>query len=230
MIATPRRMFLQTTGAALTLPLVGAVDLSAQGRRPDPLLREILRQAKAATQAATRPDAAIKGGEPVRQLANALRSLAAYGGTIGLDEAIAEGLRNRAAALAYRPDLNAIAARLRAEGIDVEVGQLAVVPEHDRGRERALDAVLKNGASATLEAIARSFDKMGERLDKQRGLQPVNRQYVDCSTIFWDLFLLEVTMFAACGPWAAAFPEPCVVAAAAYFAMKGLSCYIWGCC
>ena len=239
MTSTPRRMFLHTAAvaipsAAIALPfLEGAAAGQIPAKRTqDPVLQEVLRQAKAATTAATRPNAAANGGEPLRQLASALRVLSAHGATIGLDAAIAKGLRSlgRGAVLAHRPDLQALAAQLKANGIDVDVSQLGVVRDDPAARSAAFDALVKDGASATLRRVAASFEDMAVKLDSQRGLQLVRRQYINCATIFWDIFMLEVAMFAACGPWAVAFWEACVVAGAAYFTMKYTACYVWGCC
>ncbi len=237
MISTPRRTFLQTAvlaipSATLAVPFLDEPVVAQESRRRknDPVLQEILRQAKAATNAATKPGVA-PSGESMRQLANALRMLAAHGSAIGLDAAINKGLRSlgREAVLAHRPDINAIVAKLRAEGIDADASRLAQTPDDPAARAVALDSILKNGASASFIAIAHSIEETGAKLDKQRGaIQLVKQDH--CGSMWWDLFMLEVAMFAACGPWALAIWEACVVAAAAYFTMKANACYVWGCC
>lgn len=249
MISSDRRRFLHTAGATLVVPLIGGGVGDAVGggvdtalaraqsgqprRRRDPVLAELLRQARSATQKATQkagqPGAVITG-EPVRQVAAALRLLAVHGATIGVDAEIRSSLRStlaregRQGLLARRPHANALAAEL---GLELDASRLGTLPEDYALRAAALDAVLKKGVAEVWLEVAQALEDTAVKLDAQRGVQLV-RQGSDCTSGQWALFMLEVTMIGACGPWAIALPEPCAIATTVYITYR-LALLIMGC-
>jgi hypothetical protein len=230
---TSRRAFLGSTLAAavpLTVawqPLVATGAATAPGgvllrtaakakpsRRPaDPVLRELLKQSHRATRALVK---GTRRAEAARQHALVLRTLAAHGAAIGLNDLVAREIRARFAAegrtpllTAPGPDLQALAARLASEGFDVgNVSHVRTIPTDPSTRSQAVAMLLAGRTTEAFQGLADEFDTLADRLD-QTGLVANRRQ--DCGGVQFLINLLQIHAAIFCTPYLIAIPEICLV-------------------
>jgi hypothetical protein len=223
---TSRRVFLGTslvTGATLAAPLAGFENVFAQGRRGDPVLEELVAQSKAAAQRAA---GLIPSGEGARHGANVIRLFVAHGVgdeiTKHLRAAVAQDGRERF--LARRPETAAFA-----QTLGVKLPVLPLLADNYAVRSAALESILKNGVAASLLSVASGLEELAANIDRTRGIQVVRQSAADCASGQWALFMLEITMIGACGPWAGpALAASCGIATAMYLTYL-LSLSIMGC-
>lgn len=232
-----RRVFLTGAAASVALPLVGGglVFAQAQARRARPggdaVLDEIGRQSFDVARRTTRPGRPVTG-ESARQLANVSRMLGVHLAAGGLEANLQRALRQavdaegRAAFLMKRPDPAHVARDLRARGLDIDATRLLQPSADIEQRGKALDYLLKNGVQQGLRKVAEAADTMGAELDKFAGGRLVQWSLFsgpDCGTLQWDLFMLEIMMILACGPFIEVVAA-CATASALYVTYQYL---IW---
>lgn len=227
-----RRVFLTGAAATLALPLAGSglIHAQAQARRggaapPNDVMEEVLRQTLDSVRVVTRPGRLLTG-EMARRLASSARIFGAELAARGADGRIRQMLRRavnaegRAAFLAKRPDLESYADTLRAHGVDIDASRFAGVADDVGKRGEALDFLMNNGLQAAWQRVAAAFDRLGAQLDKSGGgrlIQWGPWSGPDCGAYHWELFMLELLMFAMCWPFVEV-PFACAVAAAGYYA------------
>jgi hypothetical protein len=232
-----RRVFLTGAAASVALPLVGGglVFAQAQARRVRPggdaVLDEIGRQSLDVARRTTRPGRPITG-ESGRQLANVSRMLGVHLAASGLEPNLQRALRQavdaegRSAFLLKRPDLEHVARDLRARGLDIDVSRLASPSGDLEQRGKALDYLLANGVQQGLRKVAEAADTLGTELDKFAGGRLVQWSLFsgpNCGSLQWDLFMLEIMMIVACGPFIEVVAA-CAAASALYVTYQYL---IW---
>jgi hypothetical protein len=205
-------------GSTMSYPSLG-VPLAAAGRK-DLVHDELIRQLKTGV----RGMRAERPAEAARSVAATLRILAAHYQATDQDAAFktrlkqAVGRHGRDAVLRWEPDAAMLAAEAREFGV---TGALPKEPFNLADRERALDALLKNGAAPVLLAAAAEISRRASQLDRM-GVSPIAAR--QCPNVGGFVLSLEFITAVAC----LANPIFCAAFGGALFGLK-LSLYLAGC-
>ena len=169
--AVARRRFLRSAvtlgagtaiGATLSSPSM-AVTEAAHGGEADAVHAELVRQLKDGVRALRGP----RPGEAARRLAATARVLAAHqaGGDADLQRRLQAAIRRDGREALLRAEANP--AMLAAEAREFGFDRVPPAEPFDRAaRERALDALLKQGASPALSSAAAALDRLARTLER----------------------------------------------------------------
>jgi hypothetical protein len=232
--ALARRRFLRSSvtlgagtmiGATLSSPSA-AVTAAAHGGAPDGVHEELVRQLKEGVRALRGP----RPGEAARRLAATARLLAAHQapGDADLQRRLQAAIRRdgREALLRAEADPAMLAAEAREFGFE----RVPAAEPFDRvARERALDALLKHGASPALRSAAAALERLAPTLERgavttvAAGDDDVDAA-AGCPNLSAALLALELIAITAC----LINPILCAAFQGLYWGLK-LSIYMAGC-
>jgi hypothetical protein len=205
-------------GTTLSFPS-GGVPLAAAGRQ-NLVHDELVRQLKQGVEGLR----GARPGEAARSVAGTLRVLAAHYKATGVDDQFKTGLRKaiardgREAVLRWESEASMFAAESRRFGVTVPLPR---EPFNLAERERALDAVLKQGATPALLVAAAELTRLAPQLDRM-GTSPIARR--QCAGATGMAYSLEFIALASC----LVNPILCAGFGGAYFGLK-LGLYFAGC-
>jgi hypothetical protein len=207
-------------GASVSWPS-GAITAAPGGGR-DLVHAELARQMKETVRALRGP----RAGEAARRLAGTVRVLAAHQQATGDAEfrrRLQAAVRRdgREALLRAEADPAMLAAEAREFGFDAPP---AAEPFDRRARERALDVMLKQGASPALVAAATALEQLAPVLERGGVTTVVARDAEACPNLQAQLLFLELVAITSC-LWN---PIACAGFQGAYWGLK-LSLYLAGC-
>jgi hypothetical protein len=206
-------------GATLSSP--SAAVTAAQGGRRDLVHDELVRQMKEGIRSLRGP----RPGEASRRLAATLRLLAAHqaGGDAELRRRLQAAIRRdgREALLRAEADPAMLAAEAREFGFE----RVPPAEPFDRGaRERALDALLKQGASPALLSAAAALEQLAPTLERGGVTTVAARETDACPNLSAQLLALELIAITSC----LINPVLCAGFQGAYWGLK-LALYLAGC-
>ena len=205
-------------GSTVSFPSMG-IPLAAAGRK-DLVHDELIRQLKSGV----RGMRGERPAEAARTVAATLRILAAHYQATDQDAVFKTRLRDaiarqgRDAVLRWEPDAAMMAAEAREFGVFTP---LPKEPFDLAERERALDAMLKNGVTPALLAAAAEISRRASQLDRM-GVSPVSAR--QCPNVGGFTLTLEFITAAGC----LVNPIFCAAFGGALFGLK-LSLYLAGC-
>ena len=212
-------------GATLSPPSV-AVTAAAHGGGSDVVHAELVRQLKDGVRALRGP----RPGEAARRLAATARVLAAHqaGGDADLQRRLQAAIRRDGREALLRAEANP--AMLAAEAREFGFDRVPPAEPFDRAaRERALDALLKQGASPALRSAADALDRLARTLERGAVTAVAARddEAVDaagCPNLGAALLALELIAITAC----LLNPILCAGFQGMYWGLK-LAIYLAGC-
>ncbi|HWN84394.1 MAG TPA: hypothetical protein VNN99_04560 [Vicinamibacterales bacterium] len=207
-------------GATMSFP--GAAVMATPGRGPDLVHDELVRQMKHGVRALRGP----RGGEAAKRLAATTRVLAAHqqaGGDAELRRRLQAAVRRdgREAVLRAEANPRMLAAEAREFGFDLPP---IAEPFDRKARERALDTMLKQGASPALLAAADALERLAPALERGGVTTVAARDAEACPNLNAQLLFLEFVAITSCF-WN---PIACAGFQGAYWGLK-LSIYLAGC-
>ena len=196
--------------------------MATPGRGPDLVHDELVRQMKHGVRALRGP----RGGEAAKRLAATTRVLAAHqqaGGDAELRRRLQAAVRRdgREAVLRAEANPRMLAAEAREFGFDLPP---IAEPFDRKARERALDTMLKQGASPAPLAAADALERLAPALERGAVAMVAARDAEACPNLNAQLLFLEFVAITSCF-WN---PIACAGFQGAYWGLK-LSIYLAGC-
>jgi hypothetical protein len=167
-----------------------------------------------------------RGGEAARRLAATARVLAAHqqaGGDADLRRRLQAAVRREGREALLRAEADP--AMRAAEAREFGFAQVPAAEPFDRRiRERALDTMLKQGASPALLAAADAFERLAPVLERGGVATVAARESEACPNLTAQLLALEFIALTSC----VLNPILCAGFSGAYFGLK-LALYLAGC-
>ena len=239
-----RRVFVGSMAAGLPLLAGGGATLAFAQRQngatriQDPVVDQLLADMKGAVRSLSQ----ASSGEHARRVASSLRLLAAWGASHQFDARVKDTIRGVIARdgrqMLIRRSADRAMFRSEARALGFDVRSNVPLPEppvvDDATRQKIVDDLLTNGATARWRRVADTLDAAAMALDRQAALRTGGATLVAqtdpsiCRMIQQELSYLNVQMLFWCAPWFYWAPEPCGMATSAYLGVYAVGWW-YGC-